>query len=362
MAQETNALINTVAASAADITYSNGTLTIAVDNGTFPAMFVPNIKNFTKVTGVAETLQTSTVTFTAANSTLYELAISQEVGAPNGAPATFVASYTSDSTCTEQEVVDAFIDLINSQTGESAIHVTATDGGASTITLTAQAGYTFFTASAVTNMTVAAGVTGIAPQGIGATLAAEGISGATSGTTYTTYIFEYFSSAAAQMGAELNAGLNTLTLYVNQGDADFAWFNAQLSLIVQPNSADKYAQKISHATAAINATATATAAEVATGWITSTSGAATTITLPTGTLLGGELGAARGDVFDLYIDNSAGSNTVTIAVGADTILSTAAADTAGSFGDLTIASGATGVGRYTIMFSSATTCVFTRTA
>jgi hypothetical protein len=228
MAQDTNALINTVAASAADITYSNGNLTIAVDNGTFPTMFVPNIKTFTKVTGVAETSQTSTVTFAAANSTLYELAISQEVGAPNGAPATFIASYTSDSTATEQEIVDAFIDLINSQTGDTGIQVTATDGGASTITLTAQTGFPFFTATAITNMTVAAGVTGVAEQGIGATLAADGVSGATSGTTYTTYIFEYFSSAAAQMGAELNAGLNTLTLYVNQGDADFAAFDTTL--------------------------------------------------------------------------------------------------------------------------------------
>jgi hypothetical protein len=115
-------------------------------------------------------------------------------------------------------------------------------------------------------------------------------------------------------------------------------------------------------TAAINATATATAAEVATGYITSTSAAATTITLPTGTLLGAALGASRGTVMDLYIDNTAGANTVTIAVAANGILSSAAADTAGSFGDLTIASGATGLARFTIMFSSATAYVFTRTA
>jgi hypothetical protein len=54
--------------------------------------------------------------------------------------------------------------------------------------------------------------------------------------------------------------------------------------------------------------------------------------------------------------------TVTVAVAVNGILSTAAADTAGSFGDLTIAAGATGVGRFTIMFSSATAYVFTRTA
>jgi hypothetical protein len=115
-------------------------------------------------------------------------------------------------------------------------------------------------------------------------------------------------------------------------------------------------------TAAINATATATAAQVATGYITSTSAAATTITLPTGTLLGAAIGAAKGTVLDLYIDNTGGANTVTIAVATNGILSTAAADSAASFGDLTVASGVTGLARFTIMFSSATAYVFTRTA
>jgi hypothetical protein len=115
-------------------------------------------------------------------------------------------------------------------------------------------------------------------------------------------------------------------------------------------------------TAAINATATASAADVATGYITSTSAAATTITLPTGTALGAAIGATRGTVLELYVDNTAGANTVTIAVATNGILSSAAADTAGSFGDLTIAHGATGIGRFTIMFSSATAYVFTRTA
>ena len=115
-------------------------------------------------------------------------------------------------------------------------------------------------------------------------------------------------------------------------------------------------------TAAINATAVATAAQVATGYITSTSAAATTITLPTGTLLGAALGAAKGTVMDLYVDNTGGASTVTIAVATNGILSSAAADTAGSFGDLTIAAGATGLARFTIMFSSATAYVFTRTA
>jgi len=116
-------------------------------------------------------------------------------------------------------------------------------------------------------------------------------------------------------------------------------------------------------TAAINATATATAAEVATGYITSTSAAATTITLPTGTLLGAALGATRGTVLDLYVDNTAGANTVTIAVATNGILSAAAAAGSGAgAGLLTVPSGVTGLACFRIMFSSATAYAFTRTA
>jgi len=113
---------------------------------------------------------------------------------------------------------------------------------------------------------------------------------------------------------------------------------------------------------AINATATATAAQVASGYITSTSAAPTTITLPTGTLLGAALNATRGTVFELFIDNTAGASTVTVAVATNGVLSTAAVDTAASFGDLTIAAGVTGLARFTLMFSSSTAYVFTRTA
>jgi hypothetical protein len=115
---------------------------------------------------------------------------------------------------------------------------------------------------------------------------------------------------------------------------------------------------------AINATATATAAQVASGYITVASATAVAITLPTGTLLGAAVSATQGTVLDLFIDNTASTSTgiVTVVVATNGILSTAAADTPGSFGDLTVAVGATGLARFTIMFSSATAYVFTRTA
>lgn len=114
---------------------------------------------------------------------------------------------------------------------------------------------------------------------------------------------------------------------------------------------------------AVNVTGTLTPAQVQSGYITSTSAAAVTMTLPTGTLLGAAIGATQGTTMDLYIDNTAGANTVTIAVATNGILSAAAvAGTGAGFGLLTIPSGVTGQARFTLMFSSATAYTFSRTA
>lgn len=114
---------------------------------------------------------------------------------------------------------------------------------------------------------------------------------------------------------------------------------------------------------AANATATLTAAQIQAGYITSTSAGATTLTLPTGTALGTALGAKQGTVTLLYIDNTAGANTVTVAVNTNAVLSAAAVAgaTAGA-GLLTVPSGVTGIAEFTLMFSSATAYVITRTA
>jgi hypothetical protein len=112
------------------------------------------------------------------------------------------------------------------------------------------------------------------------------------------------------------------------------------------------------------ATATLTADEVATGYIKVTSASAVTLTWPTGTLLGARLGAQAGTVFDVIIDNTSSTSTgvVTMAVATNGIISESGTTTAASFGDLTVPVGVTGVGRYTLMFSSPTAYVFTRTA
>lgn len=150
----------------------------------------------------------------------------------------------------------------------------------------------------------------------------------------------------------VSTGVPGGTVYFNEGSATSCAFRAPST-----NGTTRHPQS-----AAINATATATAAQVATGYITSTSAAGTTITLPTGTLLGTAIGATAGTVFDLIVDNTGGASTVTIAVATNGIKSDAANTTAASFGQLTVASGATGLARFTLMFSSATAYAFTRTA
>lgn len=108
----------------------------------------------------------------------------------------------------------------------------------------------------------------------------------------------------------------------------------------------------------INATATATAAQVASGYITSTSAAAVALTLPTATALGQAINAVKGSILDLYIDNTGGANTITVALGVGiTVLATpviTGTDT------LTIST-ANGLGGFKFVFTSATTAKLIRT-
>lgn len=69
-----------------------------------------------------------------------------------------------------------------------------------------------------------------------------------------------------------------------------------------------------HTPVAINATASATADQIKSGYITSTSAATVTLTLPTATAFGTLIGASAGTIFEFTVDNTAGANVVTVAV------------------------------------------------
>jgi hypothetical protein len=156
-------------------------------------------------------------------------------------------------------------------------------------------------------------------------------------------------------------GLNT-NKNVNIGIAG-ATSSATLSVGVGGITSNGVVQQNHTAPSAINATATATAAQVASGYITSTSAASTTITLPTATAIATQIGATRGTVLDLFIDNTGGANTVTITPDSSmTNSQVAQVATYGvpTFGLFTVASGASGLAQFRLVFSSATALVIAR--
>lgn len=103
-------------------------------------------------------------------------------------------------------------------------------------------------------------------------------------------------------------------------------------------------------TVAINATATATVDQILTGYITSTSAAATSITTPTATALAAALNAQAGTSFDFMIDNSAGANTVTLVLDGSITVNTPAI-TGGAALTVSVANA---IGTFRIVFTSTT--------
>lgn len=106
-----------------------------------------------------------------------------------------------------------------------------------------------------------------------------------------------------------------------------------------------------------NATATLTAQELGKGVITSTSAAATSLTLPTAVKVIGHLKAKRGDNYPFIVDNSAGASIVTLVV-ATGIVAAPAVITGGA--TLTVAVGS--VGFFKIYFTSPTAALLYRTS
>lgn len=109
---------------------------------------------------------------------------------------------------------------------------------------------------------------------------------------------------------------------------------------------------------AMNVTATATPAQILSGYITSTSAAAVSITTPTATAIGALIGAVAGTSFDFTIDNSAGANTVTLILDASIAVVTPAI-TGGA--TLTVST-SNDIGIFRVVFTSATAAKIFRIA
>jgi hypothetical protein len=103
--------------------------------------------------------------------------------------------------------------------------------------------------------------------------------------------------------------------------------------------------------AKVNTSATITGVALSTGYLTSTSIAPVTITLPTATDACAALGGDAGTSFEFIVNNSGGANTVTVAVNTGIVAATPVITGGGT---LTV-SVANGIGIFRIVFTSATT-------
>ena len=108
--------------------------------------------------------------------------------------------------------------------------------------------------------------------------------------------------------------------------------------------------------ALFDSTGTITAEKLSRGYITSTSAAATTLTLPTAAQVATQIGAAQGTIFEFWVDNVSGADVVTVAVGSGIVASGFPGTNT-----LTIANSATiGVAGFRLTFFSATGATLTR--
>jgi hypothetical protein len=109
---------------------------------------------------------------------------------------------------------------------------------------------------------------------------------------------------------------------------------------------------INPAVVAINTTATATAADIITGYIASTTAAAVNITLPTATDISTALGSSvgQGTSFEFSVENTGGSNSVTLVAG--TGITVHAPIISGT--DNLIITPTNAIGRFRLVFTSTT--------
>lgn len=206
---------------AADLTLDNGILRFGVPIATAGQVicdFLDLIPGQCSVTvAVAEALQTSTVTFTAAANTTYMLRI-QQWDAINRVWISNVYAHTSlPAGSTATTIGDDFRDQINA---DPRIKVLA--GGTATLMLYAEAGYPVFTVTSIepATTTVVLNATGNPAVGTTAALALEGITGAT-GASYTRVRLKYNANGIPTNSLQTNQPY-TLDLFINQASADYA--------------------------------------------------------------------------------------------------------------------------------------------
>lgn len=220
-----NYVLNSVAASGADATIAGSILTMKVNDAGLIRNFdltVLKRGSLVKTTTVAEVLQVSTVTYTFALNSAFSFTVSQEIDGVKKT-AVITVNTTAPGITTDALVASYIAKLVNAQGFKITV-----SGSASPVTLTAQAGYPKFDIKAVANTAIATTTAGVNAVNTYASMTAQGITGQTSGSTYTSYKFINGNRKPGLFGREAIIEEEEVNIYLNGGDGDTAGLVTQL--------------------------------------------------------------------------------------------------------------------------------------
>jgi len=215
-------VLNTVATAGGDAPIdNNGFLTV---NGA-EAIFCRDIKSITRQAYVAEVLQVTTVQITsAANNTTYQFLIPGAVMYSTGAPRPVLASVTSSSSATANEVASLLYGFLNNL---GSFNFSVTYNATDTVTITAKTGYPTFGAVSQlgsSTSTITASVAGVIGYGLGSQIAKQydadsypEMANIVSTNQYTQWQIRYNSLSPKGAAVSYGAGDKTLVILVNEG-------------------------------------------------------------------------------------------------------------------------------------------------
>jgi len=233
MLRNTYSVLSTIQAAAADITQSQGVLSITG--------LVPMKYSLIQGTGagelapVAETLGVQTVTPTAANNSTYTLVITQYVKSI-GRLVTEQISYTTAASG------DTATTICNAWRAQLAAFkdLKITGSSAATLVLTAQTGNAIFTVIALqSSIAVVNGTPGVASRGTYADLVSAGVDASllSVGATYSTTVFDYGVLSSNTVGGQTSSEENIQTLYTDIAATNYAAFSTRLDEVLNDYAA-----------------------------------------------------------------------------------------------------------------------------
>jgi hypothetical protein len=210
-------ILDTVAALSADTDVRNGVFTL----GGFSCEYL-EIIDADVTASVAEVLQITTLSPTAANNSTYEFTI-QQYNPTTGQYMEGNFNYVTPAAgATATTISDAFKAMIRAQVAIGTLQVTVAADGAATIVITAVAGYPIFRVylnQLGGGLTQATGTAGVMAVNTTAALANIGIT--VTNAAYTSVTIKYAPTTGYDLKNPVRL-YSTHTEYINEGDGDAA--------------------------------------------------------------------------------------------------------------------------------------------